>query len=124
MKVLVIDDEPTVRMLLVDILEPLQWEVIEANDCLEGLHQLKANKDFDLALVDWRTPKMSGLELVQEVRKDPGLSHVRLMMITGLNDLDDVKLALEAGADEFLMKPFVSEMLFDKLRLLGFDVKS
>jgi len=122
MKILIVDDEAPMRMLLTDILEPLDCEIVEADNCLEGLKLLQTSQDFDLALVDWRTPHMTGLELVREVKKDPSLQSLRLIMVTGLNDMSSVEEAIGAGVDDFLMKPFTQDMVFDKLRLVGVDI--
>ena len=64
-------------------------------------------------------PGLSGLEFVQAVRAQPDLAAVRLMMVTTENEKDRVVQALEAGADEFLMKPFTVEAVREKLELLG-----
>ena len=121
MKVLIIDDEPDVRMLLRDILEEFRWDSDEAQDCLEGLNLLKTKRDFDIALVDWKTPKMSGLEMVKAARTDPSLKNIPLVMITGLNDLESIKEALSAGANEYIMKPFTKETISDKLKIIGIE---
>jgi two-component system chemotaxis response regulator CheY len=73
----------------------------------------------DLLLVDWNMPVMNGYELVRAVRANPVLCEVRIMMVATETSLSQVALALEAGADEYLMKPFVKESVFDKLAILG-----
>ncbi len=123
MKVLIVDDEPDARMLMGDILEPLNPEVQEACDGDEALKILKQNPSFDIALVDWRMPgSLSGVDLVQAIRADSAVSSMPLIMVTGKNDLEDVQNALDAGATEFLMKPYTREMVMDKLRMVGFEI--
>ena len=75
-------------------------------------------------LIDWNMPGLNGLELVQAVRANPAWSEVRLIMITSENDIERVQKALEAGADEYIMKPFTKDMIQEKLTLLGITVPS
>jgi len=122
MKILVIDDEANARMLLSDIFEDLGWEMEEAEDCLEGLDKIKSLGPFDLVLVDWKTPRMTGLDFTKNVRSNPDFQSIPLIMVTGLNDMESVADALEVGINEYLMKPFTPEMIFSKLRLVGLEV--
>ena len=74
---------------------------------------------MQLALVDWNMPEMSGIELVEAVRSDPAFSSLRIVMVTTETELSQVSRALEAGADEYLMKPFTRDDVVGKLELLG-----
>jgi two-component system chemotaxis response regulator CheY len=64
-------------------------------------------------------PEMNGLEFIKRVRADSRMSAVPLMMVTTETEMDQVMTALEAGANEYVMKPFTSEIIADKLRLMG-----
>jgi len=119
MHALVVDDSEVTRLMLRYILKSLGFEVIEAGDGREGLAQLKRSGDTDLVLVDLFMPEMDGLEFVREVRRQPSYDHIRLMMVTCANEMESVSTALEAGANEYLMKPFSQEMVLEKLQLLG-----
>lgn len=119
MRALVIDDSRAMRSILAGILEDLEFEVEQAADAEMAYEVLKADDGFDLALVDWNLPAMSGLDLVKLVRQRPELAGLRLMMVTTETELARVREALEAGADEYIMKPFDKEMLLEKLNLLG-----
>lgn len=119
MRALVIDDSRAMRSILAGILEDLEFEVEHAADAEMAYEVLKADDGFDLALVDWNLPAMSGLDLVKLVRQRPELAGLRLMMVTTETELARVREALEAGADEYIMKPFDKEMLLEKLNLLG-----
>jgi two-component system chemotaxis response regulator CheY len=119
MRALVIDDSRAMRSILAGILEDLEFEVEQAADAEMAYEVLKADDGFDLALVDWNLPAMSGLDLVKLVRQRQELAGLRLMMVTTETELARVREALEAGADEYIMKPFDKEMLLEKLNLLG-----
>ena len=123
MRVLVIDDSRAMRSILRGILASLDFEVVEAADGRQAIDLLTKDRDFNLALVDWNLPEMSGLEVVIEVRKDPGLAGMPLLMVTTETEFERVTQALQAGADEYIMKPFDREMLLDKLVILGIPVE-
>jgi two-component system chemotaxis response regulator CheY len=112
------------RTILRGILASLDFAVVEAADGRQAIDILSEDRDFDLALVDWNLPVMSGLEIVTEVRKDPRLASLPLLMVTTETELERVAQALQAGANEYIMKPFDRDMLLDKLVMLGMPVES
>jgi len=122
MRALIIDDSRAMRSILSGILGEAGFDTVPAADAEEALTILEADPEFELALVDWNLPAMSGLELVAALRKMPALADLRLMMVTTETELERVRKALEYGADEYIMKPFDKEMLLEKLTLLGIDV--
>jgi two-component system chemotaxis response regulator CheY len=124
MRALVIDDSRAMRSILRGILSTLDFDVVEASDGREAIEILARDRDFDIALVDWNLPTMNGLEIVTEVRRDPALAGVRLLMVTTETEFDRVSQALGAGADEYIMKPFDRDMLVDKLVILGFALEA
>jgi len=69
--------------------------------------------------VDWNMPEMTGIEFVQAVRAKPEYDGMKLMMVTTETEMSQVSVALEAGANEYAMKPFTKEVLHDKLTMLG-----
>jgi len=119
MRALVLDDSRAMRTLLGRILGELGFGVLEAGEGGEALDLLHAHPEVDLVLVDWNLPGMSGLEVVRTIRSKPHLARVRLLMVTTETELGRMSQALEAGADEYIMKPFSKEMLVDKLNLMG-----
>lgn len=121
MRALVIDDSRAMRSILSAILEEVGFSVVQAADAEDADRLLSEDSAFDLALVDWNLPVMSGLDLVKTLRARPELSGVRLMMVTTETGLARVREALEAGADEYIMKPFDKEMLLEKLQLIGIE---
>jgi len=116
---LVIDDSRAVRFVVSRILRDLGYEVSEAGHGAEALAQIQAGADPTVALVDWNMPTMNGLEFVQAVRSEARYADMRLMMVTSETEQSFVTSALEAGADEYLMKPFTREILIEKLAVLG-----
>ncbi len=116
----VIDDSSPMRKILRRYLRELGFERVEdAPDGRQALDRLRqASEAPDAVLVDWNMPVMSGLEFVRAARQEARLRGTRLVMVTTQVELANVAQALEAGADEYIMKPFTSEALADKLRLL------
>ena len=122
MQAIVVDDSRAMRMLMGRLLKDIGFAVDEAGDGTEALERLRERALVDpvqLALVDWNMPEMSGIELVEAVRADPAFSSLRIVMVTTETELSQVTRALEAGADEYLMKPFTKDDVVGKLELLG-----
>jgi two-component system chemotaxis response regulator CheY len=118
MRALVIDDSRAVRMFIGKMLREIGLEVLEAGDGREGLERLRTNPDVELVLVDWNMPEMDGLEFIRAVRSRPENAAVRLVMVTTECDSARVVTALDAGADEYIMKPFTTDVLVAKLTML------
>lgn len=119
MLALIIDDSRAMRRILKQIVEPLGFQIVEAGNGREGLAALAANGEVELCLVDWNMPEMNGLEFIQAVRSDDAYQSLKLVMVTTETEPRQMAKALMAGVDEFVMKPFTSDILVDKLRLIG-----
>ena len=129
MQAMVVDDSRAMRMLMGRLLKDIGFDVAEAGDgseALDSLRERQAGRHPDgpvqLALVDWNMPEMSGIELVEAVRSDPAFAGLRIVMVTTETELSQVCRALDAGADEYLMKPFTRDDVVGKLELLGLPV--
>jgi len=118
MRALIVDDSRFVRSFLRGLLEPKGIECEEAGDGQAGLDRLHGDRVFDLVLLDWNMPVMNGLEMLKELRAE-GFSGIKVMMVTTEAENDFIVNALDAGADEYLMKPFDDEALNEKLAMLG-----
>lgn len=122
MHALLVDDSRTVRMVLGRMLRDAGFEVAEAANGRDALDVIDAGLAPELVLVDWNMPVMNGLDFVAAVRGAPYSSTARIMMVTTETEAPQVSRALEAGADEYAMKPFTADTIREKLQLLGFDV--
>jgi two-component system chemotaxis response regulator CheY len=119
MRALVIDDSKTMRRIVSRVLVGLGYEVVEAADGQQALDALAAGPLPDLACVDWNMPVMDGLTFVTRVRANPQWRSLTLMMVTTESEHGQIVRALAAGAHEYLIKPFTTEALHEKLDLLG-----
>ena len=122
MQALVIDDSRAMRLILGRMLRELGLDVAEATNGLDGLEQLDGGLTPTLVLVDWNMPEMTGIEFVEAVRRPPYSSPAKVVMVTTETEVPQVVRALEAGADEYVMKPFTKESICEKLQLLGLDL--
>jgi two-component system chemotaxis response regulator CheY len=119
MRALIVDDSRFVRDYLRGLLEEKGIECEEAADGRDGLNHMHDGAPFDLALVDWNMPIMDGLDMLKNLRAE-GYDDVKVMMVTTEAEDDFIIRSLDAGADEYLMKPFDNEALTEKLAMLGF----
>ncbi len=107
-------------MILGRTLGQLGYEVQEAGDGVQALDILdRQPSDFNLALVDWNMPGMNGMDLLLRLRADRRYDALPIVMVTTETEMGQVAAAVEAGANEYVMKPFTVDVLRDKLRLAG-----
>jgi len=116
---IVVDDSRAIRMILSRTLRELGYQVGEAGNGREALETIGRTASVDLVMADWNMPEMDGLELLKEIRRSPVYSSIPVIMVTTENELDQMSVALAAGANEYVMKPFTKDILVDKLRLAG-----
>jgi two-component system, chemotaxis family, chemotaxis protein CheY len=119
MKAIVVDDSRATRTMLKRALAREGFDVLEAGDGREALEALTMRGPLDLALVDWNMPVMSGYELIREIRSCAALNRMAIMMVTTETEPAQMQKALDAGANEYVMKPFTEDILHEKLMLLG-----
>jgi diguanylate cyclase (GGDEF)-like protein len=116
-KILVVDDDPDIRDVLRLTLEGENYEVTEASDGKEALKAI-ASKSPDLVLVDYQMPVMNGLEVCHTVKKDILLRHLPVIMVTGKGEVNDKVDGLDAGADDYVVKPFEPKELLARIRMV------
>ncbi|HEC70027.1 MAG TPA: diguanylate cyclase [Candidatus Omnitrophica bacterium] len=115
-KILVVDDELFIRDILKSILEE-EYEVIEAGDGEEGLDLVKKERP-DLVILDYKMPKKTGIEVCRELREDPLFLHIPIIMLTGKGEVKDKVEGLEVGADDYIVKPFESQELLARVKMV------
>ena len=119
-KAMVVDDSRAMRLILARALTESGFSVVQAPDGKQGLDTLNRERTaIGLVLVDWNMPEMNGLDFVKSVRAQADFAGIKLMMVTTETEIEQMARALEAGADEYIMKPFTTEAIQEKLRLLG-----
>ena len=114
-KILIVDDFATMRRILKNILKQLGFvNISEADDGTTALEQLKSGH-FDLIISDWNMPKMTGLDLLKNVRSSDGLKDVPFLMVTAEAQKQNVIDAVQAGVTNYVVKPFTAEAISEKL---------
>src|SRR5947208_3041987 len=120
---MVVDDSRAVRKLLGQILRDIGYDVIEAGNGREALEAaLGCAVPLELILTDWNMPVMNGLEFLKAIRAEAKFDAVPVIMVTTETEMENMVAALEAGANEYVMKPFTRDILADKLRMAGIAV--
>jgi two-component system chemotaxis response regulator CheY len=113
--VLIVDDYKTMLRIIRNLLKQIEFDnVEEASDGTEALTKLR-NGNFGLVISDWNMAPMTGLELLQEVRKDSKLKGLPFIMITAESKTENVVAAKQAGVSNYIVKPFNAETLRDKI---------
>jgi two-component system, chemotaxis family, chemotaxis protein CheY len=115
---LIVDDSKVIRKVARHILETLDFAVDEAEDGREALARCDAGMP-DVVLLDWNMPVMGGMEFLRHLRQRVSGDHPKVVFCTTENDADHIRAAIDAGADEYVMKPFDRETLESKLQIVG-----
>lgn len=118
-QILVVDDSPTVRKAVRLILEPRGYTVHEAKNGAQALRICRERPGVDGILLDIEMPVMDGMAFLRALRADRHLHQPRVVMCTTRKTLEAIQEALDAGADEYIMKPFDAEILAAKLSEVG-----
>lgn len=116
MKFLVVDDFSTMRRIVRNLLKELGFaNVHEAEDGVDALNKLRGG-GFDFVVSDWNMPNMTGIELLRNIRKDPALKHLPVLMVTAEAKRENIIEAAQAGASGYVVKPFTAATLDEKLK--------
>ena len=113
--ILIVDDEETQRLLSRDCLEEEGFRVEEASDGESGLKLIRELRP-DLVLLDVMMPGINGFEVCRQLRGDPAISHTPVVIVTGREDMEDIKNGFTAGATDFLTKPVNWNLLPSRIR--------
>jgi DNA-binding response OmpR family regulator len=115
--VLVVEDDPVILRLLEVNFDLEGFTVLVANDGAEGVEVAKAKRP-SIVISDIMMPKMSGLELVQALRADPATAAIPIILLSAKAQTGDLKLGMDAGADDYVTKPFEPLELVDRVNAL------
>ena len=115
---LVVDDSKVIRKVARHILETLNFQVSEAGDGREALESCLASAP-DAVLLDWNMPVMTGMEFLRALKDSAVTQRPKVVFCTTENGIAHIRAAIEAGADEYVMKPFDRETLESKLQIVG-----
>ena len=115
---LIVDDSRVIRRMAADILKGLGLRTAEAENGLKGVEFCRTTVP-DMVLLDWNMPEMDGLSCLRALRAMPLAPRPIVVMCTTENSLSKIQEALEAGADEYIMKPYDQGVLLDKLAQVG-----
>jgi diguanylate cyclase (GGDEF)-like protein len=116
-KILIADDDPDIRDILKLTLSEENYETLEAQNGEEALEIIRA-KPLDLVLLDYKMPKMDGRTLCNLIKKDLLLQHLPIIMVTGKGEVSDKIDGLDAGADDYIVKPFEPKELLARIRMI------
>jgi two-component system chemotaxis response regulator CheY len=115
MKVLVVDDFATMRRIIKNVLKQIGFtHILEADDGTTALEVLKQNK-IDLIISDWNMPQMNGLDLLKMVRNEEPTKAIPFVMVTAEAQKDNVLQAVQAGVNNYIVKPFTADAVKEKL---------
>ncbi len=116
MKILTVDDFPTMRKIIRNLLKQIGYEnVIDADDGSTAKDLLQRNDSVEFIISDWNMPQMTGLELLKWVRSQPNLKQLPFLMITAEAEKDNIIEAVKAGVSNYIVKPFSAQVLKDKI---------
>ncbi|OGU12947.1 MAG: hypothetical protein A2X61_09170 [Ignavibacteria bacterium GWB2_35_12] len=105
-KILVVDDEPIMAQLIKNYFNLYNYNIVVCHDGLTALQTIINNPDFDLIVLDVMMPKMSGLDVARQIRQNYSLFELPILILTARNQIADLVEGFEAGANDYLLKPF------------------
>ncbi len=115
LKILAVDDSPTMRRIIINTLKRAGFtDVIEAGDGKEAMAKLKV-ETVNFVITDWNMPEMDGLTFVKSIRSDDSLKDLPVLMVTTRSVKDDIVEALQAGVNNYIVKPFTPDTLKEKI---------
>ncbi len=116
-RILIVDDDPDIRDILKLTLAEENYEIMEAGDGEEALKIVSA-KPLDLVLLDYKIPKIDGRQVCRLIKKDLLLRHLPVIMVTGKGEINDKVDGIDAGADDYVVKPFEPKELIARIKMI------
>ncbi len=115
MKILLVDDSSTMRRIQKNTLEKIgHTDVTEAEDGVDAIKKLAAG-GFELVLMDWNMPNMTGIEALKKIKADPATKDIPVIMVTSESEKTRIMEAIQSGAANYVVKPFQPETLAEKI---------
>lgn len=118
-KILLVDDSRTVRAVGKRYADSMGLESFEAENGQKALDVLREHQDIDVVLLDWNMPVMDGITFLKALREEPRARQPVVVMCTTENDMSRIVEAMQAGANEYIMKPFTEDIVREKLKEVG-----
>jgi len=113
-KILIVEDEPDMIIVITHFLQYAGYEVLTAANGKEGIEKAASEK-LDLILSDTQMPVMNGWEMLEELRKQPGARHIPVIMVTGCYEKYDIATACRYNITDYVAKPFDPSLLLEKI---------
>lgn len=117
MKILIAEDDYTTRLMLQVILEKWKYKVVVAENGIEAMKEFERHQLPQIAILDWEMPEMNGLEVCEKIRELELQTPVYIIMLTGRSATQDIVNGLDAGADDYVTKPFDENELRARIRV-------
>ena len=116
MKILVIDDSNALRLMMVKMLRDLGYKDVIAAGSAEEAIPMVFNEGFDLVLLDWNLPKMSGIDLLRYLKKNSKTEKIPVVMVTTVQEKSNILQAIKVGLQGYIIKPISREILLARLK--------
>jgi len=113
-RILVVEDESGIRQLIQDALDGHEYDMVMCNNALTAKNEL-SKQIPDLAIIDWMMPQISGIELIKSLRTNEATANLPIIMLTARSSEDDTIEGLDAGADDYISKPFSPRELLSRV---------
>jgi two-component system chemotaxis response regulator CheY len=115
MKIMVVDDMPTMRRIVKNVLKQIGFtNVDEAENGREAIAKLHT-QPYQFVVSDWNMPVMTGIDMLRAIRADESLKHIPVLMVTAEAQKENILEAIQAGVNNYIVKPFTAEALQDKM---------
>lgn len=116
MKILVVEDSNALRYIIVKILKEYGYKEFNAVESAEEALALLGTQTYDLILLDWNLPRMSGIDFLKKIRSDPSKNSVNIVMVTTMHERRNIVEALKNGLQGYLLKPVDKKTLISKIK--------
>ena len=116
-KIVIAEDEPDIRELIAFTLRFAGHEVIAGSNGEEG-YELTKKEHPDLSMFDVRMPKMTGYDACKKIKADPEIAHIPVIFLSAKGQENEIEQGMEAGADEYLLKPFAPDQLAERIKII------